>query len=101
MVIGIDLEGHKDYLGMWVGEHESAKFWLGILNDLKSRGVKDILINCVDNLYGFSEAIASGLFPNRCPEVHRLSNPQLDETRVLQGFEGGNSCPQTDIQSGQ
>ncbi|MFD0961535.1 IS256 family transposase, partial [Paenibacillus chungangensis] len=54
MVIGIDLEGHKDVLGMWVGENESAKFWLGVLNDLKSRGVNDILINCVDNLNGFS-----------------------------------------------
>lgn len=59
MVIGIDLEGHKDVLGMWVGENESAKFWLGVLSDLKSRGVKDILINCVDNLNGFSEAIAA------------------------------------------
>ena len=45
MVIGIDLEGHKDVLGMWIGENESAKFWLGVLNDLKHRGIKDILIN--------------------------------------------------------
>lgn len=62
MVIGIDLEGYKDVLGMWIGENESAKFWLGVLNDLKQRGVKDILINCVDNLSGFSEAIAA-VFP--------------------------------------
>jgi len=59
MVIGIDLEGHKDVLGIWIGENESVKFWLGALNVLKSRGVKDILINCVDNLTGFSEAIAA------------------------------------------
>lgn len=76
MVIGIDLEGHKDVLGMWVGENESAKFWLGVLNDLKSRGVKDILINCVDNLSGFSEAIAA-VYPQTDVQkciVHQIRN---------------------------
>jgi putative transposase len=57
MVIGIDLDGNKDVLGMWIGENESAKFWLSVLNDLKNRGVQDILIICVDNLTGFSQAI--------------------------------------------
>lgn len=57
MAIGIDLEGNKDVLGMWVGEAESAKFWLGVLNELKNRGTRDILIVCTDNLTGFSEAI--------------------------------------------
>lgn len=76
MVIGIDLEGHKDVLGMWIGEHESSKFWLGVLNDLKSRGVKDILINCVDNLNGFSEAIAAA-YPQTDVQkciVHQIRN---------------------------
>ena len=59
MVIGIDLDGNKDVLGMWIGENESSKFWLGVLNDLKNRGVQDILITCVDNLTGFSQAIAA------------------------------------------
>ncbi|WP_310551136.1 IS256 family transposase [Paenibacillus glufosinatiresistens] len=59
MVIGIDLDGNKDVLGMWIGENESAKFWLSVLNDLKNRGVQDILIICVDNLNGFSQAIAA------------------------------------------
>ncbi|MFD2670569.1 IS256 family transposase [Marinicrinis sediminis] len=59
MVIGIDLDGIKDVLGMWIGENESAKFWLSVLNDLKNRGVQDILITCVDNLTGFSEAITA------------------------------------------
>lgn len=59
MVIGIDLDGNKDVLGMWIGENESAKFWLSVLNDLRNRGVQDILITCVDNLTGFSEAIAA------------------------------------------
>ncbi|MFR9707927.1 IS256 family transposase [Paenibacillus sp. MB22_1] len=59
MVIGIDLEGYKDVLGIWIGENESAKFWLGVLTDLRNRGVQDILIICVDNLKGFSDAIAA------------------------------------------
>ena len=59
MVIGIDLDGRKDVLGMWIGEHESSKFWLIVLNELKNRGVQDILICCVDNLKGFNEAIAA------------------------------------------
>lgn len=59
MVIGIDLDGNKDVLGMWIGENESAKFWLSVLSDLKNRGVQDILITCVDNLTGFSQAITA------------------------------------------
>jgi len=59
MVIGIDLDGNKDVLGMWIGENESAKFWLSVLNDLRNRGVQDILITCVDNLTGFSQAITA------------------------------------------
>ena len=50
MVIGIDLDGCKDVLGMWIGEHETSKFWLTVLNELRNRGVVDILICCVDNL---------------------------------------------------
>jgi transposase-like protein len=76
MVIGIDLEGHKDVLGMWIGENESAKFWLGVLNDLKHRGIQDILITCVDNLTGFSEAIAA-VYPQTDVQkciVHQLRN---------------------------
>ncbi|MGO4541081.1 IS256 family transposase [Paenibacillus sp. 2TAB19] len=59
MVIGIDLDGNKDVLGMWIGENESSKFWLSVLNELKNRGVQDILITCVDNLTGFSQAITA------------------------------------------
>lgn len=59
MAVGVDLDGCKDVLGMWIGEHETAKFWLTVLNELKNRGVGDILICCVDNLNGFSEAISA------------------------------------------
>ena len=57
IAIGIQMDGLRDVLGMWVGENESAKFWLGILNGLKNRGVEDILIACVDGLTGFTNAI--------------------------------------------
>lgn len=56
------MDGIRDALGMWVGENESAKFWLGILNGLKNRGVRDILIACVDGLTGFPNAIGA-VFP--------------------------------------
>ena len=60
--IGIDLEGRKDLLGMWITNNEGAKFWLSIVTELKNRGVEDILIASVDGLKGFSEAINS-IFP--------------------------------------
>ena len=76
MAIGVDLDGHKDVLGIWIGEHESAKFWLTVLNELRNRGVQDILITSVDNLKGFTEAI-SACFPEteiqKCI-VHQIRN---------------------------
>ncbi len=57
IAIGVQMDGIRDVLGMWVGENESAKFWLGILNGLKNRGVEEILIMCVDGLTGFTNAI--------------------------------------------
>ena len=58
IALGIDCNGHKHSLGLWVSETESAKFWLAILTELQNRGVKDIFICCVDGLKGFAEAIA-------------------------------------------
>ena len=76
MVVGIDLDGQKDVLGMWIGEHESAKFWLGVLTELKARGVQDVLVFSTDNLRGFSEAIAA-CFPQSDVQkciVHQIRN---------------------------
>ena len=61
-VLGINKEGRKELLGIWLSENESASFWAGVCNDLKNRGVKDILIACRDNLSGFSTAIET-VFP--------------------------------------
>ncbi len=59
LALGVNLEGHKELLGMWIAENEGAKFWLSVLTELKNRGVNDILIACVDGLKGFPDAIAS------------------------------------------
>ena len=59
----MNLEGQKELLGMWLSEHEGAKFWLNVLTELQNRGVKDILIACVDGLKGFPDAITAA-FPD-------------------------------------
>lgn len=59
VVIGINLDGEKEVLGIWIGANESSKFWLSVLNDLKNRGVQNVLIFCVDGLNGFKEAIGA------------------------------------------
>jgi transposase-like protein len=57
VAIGVNLEGHKELLGLWLGENEGAKFWLACLTDLKNRGLNDIFIACIDGLSGFAEAV--------------------------------------------
>ena len=76
IAIGIDLDGKKDVLGMWIGENESAKFWASVLNNMRNRGVEDILIACTDNLTGFSQAIEA-VFPKTDIQnciIHQLRN---------------------------
>ena len=77
VVMGVDLEGHRDVLGHWVGDgSESANFWLSVITDLQSRGVRDILIACMDGLTGFKEALLA-VFPKtdiqRCI-IHQIRN---------------------------
>jgi len=62
LALGINMEGQKELLGMWLSENEGAKFWLNVLTELQNRGVKDILIACVDGLKGFPDAIQT-VFP--------------------------------------
>lgn len=77
IVLGIDVDGHKDVLGHWVGDGgEGANFWLNVVTDLQSRGVEDIFIACVDGLKGFSEAIAA-VFPQTLIQkcvIHQIRN---------------------------
>jgi transposase-like protein len=101
MSVGIDLEGKKDVLGIWIGEHESAKFWLTVLNELKNRGVLDILIICVDNLTGFSEAIAACYPESEAQKciVHQIRNSiryvsYKDVKKIMAGLKPIYTLPQ-------
>ena len=74
--MGVTPEEFKEVLGIWIGENESAKYWLSVLNELKNRGVKDILIMCSDGLKGRSEAIKA-VYPNTMQQrciVHLIRN---------------------------
>lgn len=74
VVLGVNMDGEKEVLGIWIGANESSKFWLSVLNDLKNRGVENVLIFCADGLKGFKEAI-SAVYPfakiQRCI-VHQI-----------------------------
>lgn len=76
IALGVDMEGHKDILGMYIGENESAKFWLSVLNGLKNRGVEDILVVCIDGLGGFPQAIEA-VYPDAEIQhciIHQIRN---------------------------
>lgn len=62
MAIGVNLQGEKEVLGLWLSQTEGAKFWLQVVTELRNRGMQDIFIACVDGLKGFPEAIEA-VFP--------------------------------------
>lgn len=89
IAIGIRTNGTKDVLGMYIGGNESAKYWLGVLNDLKSRGMQDVLVACVDGLNGFVDAI-NAVFPQtdvqRCI-IHQIrSSTKYVTTKDMKPF---------------
>ena len=84
VVLGISLDGCKDILGIWIGKHESSKFWLGVLNDLKSRGVLDVYLFCVDGLKGFREAI-SAVYPKA--QIQRCIIHQIRYSTRFVGYK--------------
>jgi putative transposase len=76
LAVGLNRDGKKDVLGMWLGKNESASFWLGVLTDLKARGIEDILITATDNLNGFTQTIKQ-VFPQSQTQicvVHQIRN---------------------------
>ena len=76
LAVGLNRDGKKEVLGMWLGKNESASFWLGVLTDLKSRGIEDILITATDNLNGFTQTIKN-VFPESQTQicvVHQIRN---------------------------
>lgn len=75
-ILGVNIEGEKDVIGVYFGDHESAKFWRTVLHDLQMRGVQDILVACIDNLSGFADAIED-TFPRTDVQlflVHQMRN---------------------------
>lgn len=94
MVLGMNVEGEKDLLGIYLSETESAKFWMQVLSDLQSRGLDDIIIGCIDNLKGFKEAIEV-IYPQTDVQfcvVHQIRNslkyvPWTDEREVIRDMK--------------
>ena len=74
IMLGISLEGKKEIIGIWIGENETSKYWLGLLNELKNRGVQDVLIFAIDGLNGFNQAIEA-VYPNA--EIQRCIVHQI------------------------
>jgi transposase-like protein len=76
VALGVNFEGKKEVLGLWIAQNEGAKFWMGVLSELKNRGVKDILIACMDGLTGFPEAVRA-VYPDTRVQlciVHMVRN---------------------------
>lgn len=85
IAIGIRLDGTKEVMGMYIGGNESAKYWLGVLNDLKARGVQDILVCCVNGLSGFCDAIGA-VYPQT--DVQRYIIHQIRSIHALRRLQG-------------
>jgi len=103
-VLGINKEGMKELLGIWIGENEGAKFWLAILNELKNRGVEDILIACIDGLKGFPEAIKAIYPETEIQEciVHQIRNttkyiPHKDKKKFCQDLKKIYQAPKEEM----
>ena len=97
VAIGVDLDGRKDVLGLWTSSNEGAKFWLGVLTELKNRGVKDVLIACMDGLKGFPQAIES-VFPETRIQlcIVHLVRASL-ELCELEGAQAGGGRSEIDL----
>ena len=100
VALGVNMDGQKDVLGVWVGQAEGAKFWLKVVTELTNRGVRDILIACVDGLKGFPEAIEA-VFPQAQVQlciVHMVRNslkfvPWKDRRSVAADLKGIYTAP--------
>ncbi len=74
--LGVNFEGKKEVLGLWIAENEGAKFWMSVLTEIKNRGVQDILIACMDGLTGFPDALRA-IYPDTRVQlciVHMIRN---------------------------
>ena len=79
VILAVSLTGHKEVLSIHIGENESAKYWLSVMNELKNRGVKDVLVICADGLTGIKEAIAAAFPQNRISALYRASGKKYSK----------------------
>ena len=97
LALGVRADGRKEILGLWIEQTEGAKFWLRVMNELKNRGVEDVLIAVVDGLKGFPDAITA-VFPQAQVQTCIVrSDPQLARLRVLQGPPSGRGRLEGDL----
>lgn len=82
IALGVLADGTKVVLGLWIEQNEGAKFWLRVMNELKNRGVEDIMLAVVDGLKGFPDAITAVFPGSDRPDLHRPSAAQLDGLRL-------------------
>ena len=96
LAIGVTVRGVKEILGMWTSKSEGAKFWLGVMNELKSRGVRDVLIVVVDGLKGLPEAIETA-FPEAMVDLPGASDPVFADGRLLEAAQGSGGGAASDL----
>jgi putative transposase len=101
LAIGVTLDGRREVLGIWIEQTEGAKFWLKVMNELKTRGVQDILIACCDGLKGFPDAIEHVFPAGHRADLHRAHDPELAALSQLQGSQGRRQGPQADLHGRQ
>ncbi len=100
LALAMRRDGHKEVLGLWIEQTEGAKFWLRVMNELKNRGVEDILIAVVDGLKGFPEAITAVFPQTQVQTVHRPSAAQFAGVRRLEGLQAGHPGAEGDLPGG-
>ena len=101
LALGVTCDGEREVLGIWWQETEGAKFWLAVLNDLRRRGVQDVLISCVDGLKGFPEAIEATFPAGLGADLRRPSHPRLAALRQLPRPQEGRLRAAPDLQRRQ
>ena len=100
VALGINLEGEKDVLGLWVADSEGAKFWLQVLTELQNRGVEDVLFFCVDGAGGLRRCDRSGLSAGDGTAVHRTFSTRESEICRLEAAQGGGGGSQAHLRRG-
>ena len=97
VALGVTPEGTKDILGLWIETSEGAKFWLRVMNELRNRGVEDILIAVVDGLKGFPRGDRRGVSADDRADLHRPSHPQFHGFRLMEGPQADRRRTQGDL----